>query len=112
MANRKESLKQDLQEARNALLVPIEALRELGTDQYAVFVILANGELEMRPVQVGLRDFVNAEILSGVEEGEIVRLGTEQSTSASSESSTQTQNRTVPSGGPMPFFEGGGGPPR
>ena len=31
----------------------------------------------MRIVEVGLKDFVNAEILSGLEPGEVVSLGTE-----------------------------------
>ena len=35
-------------EARNTLLVPLQALRELGPDQYAVFVVQPDGELELR----------------------------------------------------------------
>ena len=62
-------------EARNALLVPVEALRELSPGQYAVFVVKADGELEMRPVVVGLSDPVNAEILDGLELGEVVSVG-------------------------------------
>jgi hypothetical protein len=38
--------------------------------------------MELRPVEVGLRDFVNAEILSGLEMGEVVSLGETQSTDA------------------------------
>jgi RND family efflux transporter MFP subunit len=71
-------------EARDAVLVPLQALRELGPEQYTVFVVLPNGELEMRFVEVGLRDFVNAEILSGLEPGEIVSTGVETSTDTSS----------------------------
>src|SRR4029078_562579 len=41
-------------EARNALLVPVQALRQLAPGQFAVFVKPPNGELEMRPVKVGL----------------------------------------------------------
>jgi multidrug efflux pump subunit AcrA (membrane-fusion protein) len=66
-------------EARNAVLVPIQALRELGPDQYAVFVVGPSGELELRPVEVGLKDFVNAEILSGLELGEVVSTGSVES---------------------------------
>jgi HlyD family secretion protein len=70
-------------EAKNALLVPVEALRELSPGQYAVFVVKSDGvpddepsgELEMRPVAVGLTDPVHAEILNGLELGEIVSLG-------------------------------------
>jgi HlyD family secretion protein len=62
-------------EARNALLAPVQALRELAPGSYAVFVVLPNGELEMRPVEVGLRDFVNVEILFGLNLGEEVSTG-------------------------------------
>jgi hypothetical protein len=34
-----------------------------------------NGELKMRMVEVGLVDYTYAEILSGLEEGEIVSTG-------------------------------------
>jgi HlyD family secretion protein len=61
-------------EAEDALLVPLEALRELGDDEYAVFV-LDGDELKMRIVEVGLRDYAYAEILSGLEEGEFVSTG-------------------------------------
>jgi hypothetical protein len=43
-----------------ALLDANQALREIGPASYAVFVALPNGELEMRPVEVGLQDFVAA----------------------------------------------------
>jgi len=78
-------------EARNALLVPVEALRgiprvstpgsvrndngETSPGQTTVFVVKPSGELEMRAVVVGLRDPVNAEILSGLELGETVSVG-------------------------------------
>ncbi|MEM7538708.1 MAG: HlyD family efflux transporter periplasmic adaptor subunit [Chloroflexota bacterium] len=62
-------------EATNALLVPVQALRELAPGVNAVFVVASNGELELRPVEVGLRDFVNAEILSGLSDGETVSTG-------------------------------------
>ena len=65
-------------EARNALLVPVQALREISTGQYAVFVVGANDELEFRPVQIGLRNFVSAEIVSGLEEGETISTGDSQ----------------------------------
>lgn len=60
--------------AENAVLVPVEALRELGPDEYAVFVI-EDGEPKLRIVTVGLIDFTSAEILSGLEAGEIVTTG-------------------------------------
>jgi len=60
--------------ATNALLVPVEAVRELSPGSYAVFV-MENGEPELRMVEVGLMDFTFAEILSGVELGEVVTTG-------------------------------------
>jgi HlyD family secretion protein len=96
-------------EARNVLLVPLEALRTLADNQYAVFVIGANGEQELRPVEVGLQDLVNAEIRSGLQAGEVVSLG-----QATSSTSTQTTNSTQTNpGGFVPGMGGfdGGGPP-
>ncbi|MCL4263831.1 MAG: efflux RND transporter periplasmic adaptor subunit [Anaerolineae bacterium] len=60
--------------AQNAVVVPVEALREISPDQYAVFV-MENGEPTLRMVEVGLMDFSFAEILSGVEAGEEVTTG-------------------------------------
>ncbi len=62
-------------EARGALLVPVQALRELGPASFAVFVVQEGGELILTPVTVGLRDFANAEILSGLEPGDIISTG-------------------------------------
>jgi RND family efflux transporter MFP subunit len=61
--------------AEDVILVPVEALRELSPGEYAVFVQGSNGELKLRPVEVGLMDVTFAEIKSGLEEGEIVSTG-------------------------------------
>lgn len=61
-------------EARNALIVPVQALRELTPGQFAAFVVQPNGELELRPVEVGLQDVINAQILTGLVAGEYVSL--------------------------------------
>jgi HlyD family secretion protein len=90
-------------EARNAVLVPLQVLRELGPEQYAVFVVQPNGELEMRIVEVGLKDFVNAQILSGLEPGEVVSLGTESSSDPSDETPANDQG---PGPGMMRLFGG------
>lgn len=63
-------------EARGALLVPIQALRELSPGSYAVFVVGEDGQLKLTPVEVGLRDFASAEILSGLSAGDVVSTGT------------------------------------
>ena len=93
-------------EALNALLVPVQALRKLGEDQYAVFVVKADDELEMRVVEVGLQDYVNAEIRSGVQRGEVVSTG-ERTSSSSSSSPTNTNQFPGPGGGGPGFFFGG-----
>ncbi len=63
-------------ESKNTLLVPVQALRELAPGSYAVFVVLPDGQLKLTPVTVGLKDFANAEILSGLKAGEVVSTGT------------------------------------
>lgn len=62
-------------EARGALLVPVQALREIAPGSFAVFVMQEDGELSITPITVGLRDFANAEILSGLEAGDIISTG-------------------------------------
>jgi RND family efflux transporter MFP subunit len=60
--------------ATNAVLVPVEALRELDPGEYAVFVV-KDGKSELRTVEVGLQDYTYAEIRSGLQPGEIVSTG-------------------------------------
>ena len=92
-------------EARDAILVPVQALREIAPDVYAVFVVDASGELEMRMVEVGLRDFVNAEILSGLETGEVVSTGIQEATTSAAKATTTTAQPSEP--GVMRFLGGG-----
>ncbi len=61
--------------AENTVLIPIEALREIDTNEYIVFVVGEDGEPRVRPVTVGLEDYTVVEILSGVEAGETVTTG-------------------------------------
>jgi HlyD family secretion protein len=61
--------------AENGVLVPVEALRELGDGEYAVFVVGDDGEPRLRMVEVGIMDFTSAEIISGLEAGEEVTTG-------------------------------------
>jgi multidrug efflux pump subunit AcrA (membrane-fusion protein) len=63
-------------ESLKTLIVPVQALRELAPGSFAVFIVDSNGKLVMTPVTVGLRDFANAEILSGVKVGDVVSTGT------------------------------------
>jgi HlyD family secretion protein len=60
--------------AEGAVLVPVEALREISPGEYGVFVMEA-GEPRLRMVTVGLMDYTSAEIIEGVEVGDIVTTG-------------------------------------
>ncbi len=62
-------------EATDVLLVPLEALHEESPDEYFVYVVGAGGELERRPVVVGMLGYTNAEIVDGVELREVVAVG-------------------------------------
>ncbi|HOU13051.1 MAG TPA: efflux RND transporter periplasmic adaptor subunit [Anaerolineae bacterium] len=89
-------------EALNAILVPVQALRDLGNGQYAVFVVKSDGELEMRTVEIGLMDYVNAEVKSGLASGEVVTLADNTSSSTTIQSNINTQQQF--DGPPGGFF--------
>lgn len=59
-------------EARDALLVPIQSLHEVSPGSFAVYLVQPDGQLQLTPVTVGLRDFANAVILSGLKVGDVV----------------------------------------
>jgi multidrug efflux pump subunit AcrA (membrane-fusion protein) len=61
-------------QAKNAVLVPVEALHEISAGQYAVFV-MKDGTPTLTMVEVGLQDGTFAEIKSGLEAGEVVTTG-------------------------------------
>lgn len=61
-------------QAENAVLVPVEALHEIGEGKYTLFV-MENGKLRLRVVEVGLQDLTQAEIISGLSAGDIVTTG-------------------------------------
>lgn len=63
--------------ASGAVLVPVEALRELDSGEYGLFVV-ENGEPVFRSVEVGLQDVTTAEIVSGLQAGETVSTGITQ----------------------------------
>jgi RND family efflux transporter MFP subunit len=63
---------------KDALIVPVAALRDIGDGQYGVFTV-DKGTMKLNIVKVGLKDTTNAEILSGLELGQTVSTGiTEQ----------------------------------
>ena len=60
--------------AENALLVPVDALRELDPGEYAVFV-MENGKPKLRQVKIGLQDYTYAEVIEGLALGDTVTTG-------------------------------------
>jgi HlyD family secretion protein len=60
--------------AEGAMLVPVEALRQIGPDEYTVFVVQGE-ELELRMVEVSLVDITFAAVSDGLQPGEIVSTG-------------------------------------
>lgn len=63
-------------EALGALLIPIQALHELDAGSFAVFVVQEDGTLLLTPVTIGLRDYANAQVLGGLQAGDVVSTGT------------------------------------
>jgi HlyD family secretion protein len=61
-------------EAQNAVLVPLTALHQVTPGNYAVYVV-RNGKPTEQAVNVGLKDLVNAQILSGLQPGDVVSTG-------------------------------------
>lgn len=61
-------------QALDALIVPVEALREITAGEYVVFV-MRDGQPVLTPVEVGLMNAAFAEIKSGVELGDTVTTG-------------------------------------
>lgn len=59
----------------DALLIPVDALRDLGDGDYAVFVVGDDGEPKLKMVEVGLMDYTYAEILNGLKQGDEVTTG-------------------------------------
>ena len=85
----------------NALLVPVEALRDIGDGQYSVFVMV-DGVPELRMVEVGLMDYSFAEILSGVAEGEVVTTGVVETNPAATDETTNDADTAAPIEGAPP----------
>ncbi len=61
--------------ANNAMLIPVEALRTLGTNEYGVFVVQQDGSLKFTPVTIGLQDLTQVEIKTGLTLGESISTG-------------------------------------
>jgi HlyD family secretion protein len=91
-------------EAKNVLVIPITALKDLGSKKYAVMLVGKNGALTQQDVQIGLKDSKNVEITSGLNEGDSVSSVVVSSTSSSSSSTTKTNSSEMglPPDGGMP----------
>ena len=74
-------------EVKDALYVPNEAVRDLGNNQYAVFVVSSDGTLELTPVEIGIADITHTEITSGLKEGDVISTGLTETTSNSKSTS-------------------------
>jgi RND family efflux transporter MFP subunit len=62
----------------DALLIPIQALRDLGNGEYAVFVVGSGGQPRLRAVKVGLINTTFAEITEGLSANDTVSTGTSE----------------------------------
>lgn len=80
-------------QAKNAILVPIEALHEIDTNQYGVFVMV-NGKPTVRMIEIGIKDLFNAEVKSGLKVGDVVTTGTVTSTGSSTTSGSSSSSST------------------
>jgi len=96
--------------AEDVLVVPVAALRNQGSGQYAVMVVDSSGQTALRPVEIGLKDSNFAEIRSGLEAGETVssgltlaNAGSASPNANSAPSSLQVPGEIPPDGGMMPL---------
>jgi RND family efflux transporter MFP subunit len=62
-----------LQSAENAVAIPLAAVFSEENDRYT-FVQNANGDFEVRPIRIGVADFQYAEVLDGLQSGDVVSL--------------------------------------
>lgn len=69
-------------EVKDAVIVPAEAVHDLGDGQYAVFVE-SGGRLHLQVVDIGISDMSFVEIVKGINEGDVVSTGLVPTTSKS-----------------------------
>jgi RND family efflux transporter MFP subunit len=62
-----------LQSAENAVAIPLAAVFSEENDRYT-YVRNENGEFEVRPIRIGVADFQYAEVLDGLQNGDVVSL--------------------------------------
>jgi HlyD family secretion protein len=86
-------------EAKNALLVPVVALKDLGDNTYGVMVKGSDGQLKLQIVTVGIQGSDYAEITSGLNEGDIVSTGTVNFIAAGSSTDANSIKNSQDAGG-------------
>ncbi|MRR33825.1 macrolide transporter subunit MacA [bacterium] len=64
-----------LSEAKQVLAIPASALRDKGKNGRQTVKVLVDGKAEVRAIRVGISDNVNAQVISGLLEGEQVIIG-------------------------------------
>jgi RND family efflux transporter MFP subunit len=69
------SVKIPLHAVSNVLTVPVQALQSTGTGQGTVLIVNSTNHLEKREVKVGLMTATDAEVLSGLGEGDTIVFG-------------------------------------
>jgi RND family efflux transporter MFP subunit len=89
----------------NAIIVPISALQGRA-GRYAVQVRNADGSIEPRSVEVGMKTSTAAEVLSGLSTGDVVVVADGRATSSGSY--TRRNSQTGMPGFSMPGMDGGG----
>jgi len=88
------------QEARNALLAPVIAIKDLGDNTYAVMVKGSDGQFRMQIVTTGIQDNDYVEITSGLKEGDQVSTGTTNFIAAGSDDKSSSLKNSQNAGGP------------
>jgi macrolide-specific efflux system membrane fusion protein len=64
-----------LREAKQVLSIPVSALSDKGKDGRQSVKVLVNGTPQVRTINVGITDNVNAEVINGLRAGEQVLIG-------------------------------------
>jgi RND family efflux transporter MFP subunit len=69
------SVKIPLHSAKNVLTIPVQAVQSTGEGQGAVLLVNAENRLEKRAVKLGLQTATQFEVLSGLQQGDMVIFG-------------------------------------
>jgi membrane fusion protein, macrolide-specific efflux system len=94
--------------AEDAIIVPASALERRGRNRI-VKVVASDGKIEERPVKVGISTSVEAQVLSGLKEGEKVVVAQASGEQSAQRGQQQQRNPLNPMGGGRRGFRGGGG---